>query len=199
MAGVKRGGRYISYTFSHDLFRRDQPELCNSIQRMTIKDWKAARPKRRPKVEAPAPSETEQPTSNKQQLKHLANDTHACYVMPQIQPLFVPVIQSVFQPIWPGMQLQPLFMVNQFPTLEPVIQEANQLSVQPKQQSFEQSPDFQRIQRQTAALSPHQTVSMRTARPKSEKVIIDKQIKKASLTKDELTAVIGMAMLDGTS
>ena len=201
MTGDKVAGRYINYTFSHDSFRRDQPELCSCMQRMTRKDWKAGRrPKRKSKAEVPLKS----PQSNELRMAQQINGINQLLypiVMPQIQPVFVPVIQPVPQP-WP-MQMQPFFMrTNQFSTREPVV-EVEQLSAQPllallkPQPAQRQVPKPQHVRRQHAA-KPRQHTTRITLPKNEEKVKEKEQKKEVSLTKDELSAVIGMAMLDDT-
>jgi hypothetical protein len=194
MSGLKINGRYVHYTFSHELFRRDQPELCCSMKRVSVKEWKASRSIPKDRGAEPQTKITEQPINDPQSLQ-----TNFAPPMQSFQPIFVP--QPIF---FPPLGMQQFFMANQYPTF-PVIPETNPPTQGTSNQASIKPPVTKKVPRKKIRASKPQPqltprISPKPKEPRYQPKIYDvDENSRVRLTRDELSAIVGIAMLDSAN
>jgi hypothetical protein len=185
-SGLKLNGRYVYYTFSHELFQRDQPDLCCSMQRVGMKAWKDGRSKRNHKGAEPETKPNhDDKTAELQNLQmNFAPPMHS------VQPMFVPILQPVIFP-----PMEQFFMANQYPMF-PVIPEMNP-PPQPREVNRQAPKSKIQASKPQPRVSPRQSPKPTPIKEPCPEVKDDAEKSKISLTQDEVIAIIGITMLDG--
>lgn len=193
--GEKVAGRYLSYTLSSPLFLRDKPELCKTMARMTKKDWKAGRSKRKPAM--PPPAEHPQPVAHHEIPAFQAGP-------PQIPvPLIVPVVQvqPIMQPMWPVQVID--LPVQPYPLIRPQSHTLPTMSRFPipqlmQKRALKPQSIYRSIHGQMPLKDFPQGNPTKKVRPQSSEdtVTVLKQNVKVTLSRNELNAAIGISMLE---
>jgi hypothetical protein len=165
-----------------------------------MKEWKASlsKPKNRG-------AEPETKTTTEERMNGPQNpQTNFSLPVQGFQPMFVPQSMFVPQPVFfHPLEMQQFFMANQNPTF-PVIPETNPPTQGPSNQACIKTPVKRKDSRKKIRASKPQPqliprLSSKFKEPRCQpKMEDDAEKSEVHLTKDELSAIVGIAMLDGT-
>jgi hypothetical protein len=159
-----------------------------------VKEWKASRSIPKDRGAEPQTKITEQPINDPQSLQ-----TNFAPPMQSFQPIFVP--QPIF---FPPLGMQQFFMANQYPTF-PVIPETNPPTQGTSNQASIKPPVTKKVPRKKIRASKPQPqltprISPKPKEPRYQPKIYDvDENSRVRLTRDELSAIVGIAMLDSAN